>query len=200
MSNAKFRTALRGVYAALGFSIVACACARAEAPDAATTIAIPGTRYEFKPGRFDAKMQAPLLSALIGWIVAHSNLPHTQELPHIVRVSPERLAELLHRAPRLTDAAITANADDLLSVYRDDEKTIYLREEWTGKTQAELSILVHELVHHLQAMGRVKFNCGQEREKLAFDMQDRWLKLWERSLESEFGIDGFSLLAKTNCL
>ncbi len=39
---------------------------------------------------------------------------------------------------------------DVVGVYNDESKTIYLSDKWKGRTPAELSILVHEIVHHLQ--------------------------------------------------
>ena len=80
-----------------------------------------------------------------------------------------------------------------------ESKTIYLADGWTGKTPAELSILVHEMVHHLQNVGQLKFECPQAREELAYRAQDRWLHLFGRDLERDFELDGFSILVKTRC-
>jgi hypothetical protein len=60
-------------------------------------------------------------------------------------------------------------------------------------------MLVHEMVHHLQNVGQLKFACPQEREKLAYKAQDGWLALFGSDLMQEFQIDPFSLLVKTNC-
>jgi hypothetical protein len=81
----------------------------------------------------------------------------------------------------------------------DREQTIYLAEGWSGGTAAGLSILVHEMVHHFQNVLGVKHECPQEREKLAYKAQDRWLSLFGHTLETDFELDGFSLLAKTGC-
>ena len=64
---------------------------------------------------------------------------------------------------------------------------------------AELSVLVHEVVHHFQNVLGLKYECPQKRAKLAYIAQDRWLALFGHSLESDFHIDAFSLLAKTQC-
>jgi hypothetical protein len=68
-----------------------------------------------------------------------------------------------------------------------------------GGSSAEMSVLVHEMVHHLQNQVQLKYRCPQEREKLAYAAQDRWLSHVGTSLEKEFGIDPFTLLVKTNC-
>ena len=60
-------------------------------------------------------------------------------------------------------------------------------------------MLVHELVHHFQNVLGLKYECPQEREKLAYIAQNRWLTLFGHSLESDFHMDAFSLLVKTQC-
>ncbi len=89
---------------------------------------------------------------------------------------------------------------DTLAVYDEATRTIYLPEGWRGASPAEVSVLVHEMVHHLQSLARVKFECPQEREKIAYMAQDRWLGLSGRSLEREFGIDPFTRLVRTGCM
>jgi hypothetical protein len=39
---------------------------------------------------------------------------------------------------------LNQSESDIVSLYIDDQRTIYLRDEWRGKTPADLSILVHE--------------------------------------------------------
>ena len=58
---------------------------------------------------------------------------------------------------------------------------------------AELSVLVHEMVHHLQAASDMRFACPAEREVLAYRAQGAWLGLFGESLESAFGIDAATL-------
>jgi Domain of unknown function (DUF6647) len=79
-------------------------------------------------------------------------------------------------------------------------RTIYLRKEWTGRTPTELSVLVHEMVHHLQNVGGLKYVCPAEREKPAYDAQDRWLSLFGRNLIDEFKLDRMTVLVRTHCL
>ena len=51
---------------------------------------------------------------------------------------------------------------------------------------AELSILVHEMVHHFQNMLGLKYECPQAREALAYRAQDQWLGLFGRDLGDGF--------------
>jgi hypothetical protein len=89
---------------------------------------------------------------------------------------------------------------EFVSIYNRQTRTIYLLDGWSGKTPAELSVLVHEMVHHLQNVGRVTFACPQEREELAYKAQDRWLGLFGRDLALDFQLDPFSILVKSKCL
>jgi hypothetical protein len=79
-------------------------------------------------------------------------------------------------------------------------KTIYLPEGWTGSTAVEQSLLVHEMVHHLQSLGKLTYDCPQARERLAYTAQETWLARSERSLAGEFRIDPFMLAVSTRCI
>ena len=87
----------------------------------------------------------------------------------------------------------------VVAMYNDRTQTIYLPEGWTSGSPADQSILVHEMVHHLQLQAQLKYGCPEEREKLAYEAQGKWLALFGRSLGEEFGLDPFTVLAKTLC-
>jgi hypothetical protein len=146
-----------------------------------------------------------LLMTISLWLSMNFGLPTTDVMPHVEHLPPAKIAALhlgAHLSAPSPDVApeSTARVDDIMSVYDDAGRTIFLREGWTGATPAELSIVVHEMVHHFQNLGGLKYACAQEREKLAYEAQERWLGIFGKSLESEFQIDGFSRLAKTACL
>jgi hypothetical protein len=88
---------------------------------------------------------------------------------------------------------------DVVALYNDQTRTIYLSDKWTGTAPAELSVLVDEMVHHLQNAAGTAYECPAEREKLAYEAQDNWLHLLGRSLEAEFDINGLALLVLTSC-
>jgi Domain of unknown function (DUF6647) len=98
------------------------------------------------------------------------------------------------------DIASTTSRSEILSLYNKESQTIYLRNGWDGKTPAELSILVHEMVHHLQNVGQLKFACPEEREELAYKAQDHWLGLFGHNLAQDFDLDPFTILVKSKCL
>jgi hypothetical protein len=61
-------------------------------------------------------------------------------------------------------------------------------------------MLVYEMVHHLQKVVGLKYECPQEREKLVYDAQSKWLGLFGHNLENDFEINAFTLKLTTQCM
>jgi hypothetical protein len=147
-----------------------------------------------------------LLTAIEKWLSSQFGFPDIPEHPRIEFVPSTKIVSLRFSSLLSDPGAEVAPNDRALSfqyetvaVYQDPTRTIYLPEGWTGNTAAELSVLVHEVVHHFQNVLGLKYECMQEREKLAYIAQDRWLAQFGHTLESAFHIDAFSLLVKTRC-
>jgi hypothetical protein len=147
-----------------------------------------------------------VLTTIAQWLSHSFDLPPSAVPPHVEFVAPVRLAALRYksvlpvRPGQPGDTAPPVSSQDVLAVYDDDKEFIYLPTGWSGKSRAEMSILVHEMVHHLQNQGKLEYNCPQEREKLAYAAQSAWLEHFGTSLEGEFGIDPFSLIVKIQCI
>jgi hypothetical protein len=144
-----------------------------------------------------------IMSAIVYWLSVNFGLPASYDLPRIEYASADQLLELRHRglaAPRAAKSGSLGAYRSVVALYDTSTKTIYLSDKWSGQTPAEISVLVHEMVHHLQNIGGLAFACPQEREQLAYAAQDRWLKLFGRDLERDFEIDGLTLLVTTSCM
>jgi hypothetical protein len=159
---------------------------------------------EFPPSA--AFSEQALLIEIENWLSSEFDFPDIQEHPRIELVPSGKIVSLRFSSlmsDRGTEIAPNDRASSLqyetVAVYQDSTRTIYLPEGWTGSTVPELSVLVHEVVHHFQNVLRLNYECPQEREKLSYVAQDRWLARFGQSLESAFGIDAFSLLVKTRC-
>jgi hypothetical protein len=87
-----------------------------------------------------------------------------------------------------------------VAIYEDSEKTIYLTEDWRGDSAADISVVVHEMVHHLQNIAQMRFECTRAREATAYEAQERWLQQHGRSLRADFDIDPFTVLVHAMCL
>jgi hypothetical protein len=137
-----------------------------------------------------------LLVAIGAWLGAEFGLPPMVRLPAIERSSRRLMTGLRYGATW----SPLADSPDVIALYEEEAATIHLPEGWTGRTPAEMSMLVHELVHHLQSLGKIAYDCPEAREALAYRAQDRWLELFGSNLETDFQIDGLTLLVRTNCL
>jgi len=193
-----------------------------EAQPVDSTVEIAG-RLASRPSQFFAAfsyapvfLQAPtqprpsraLLDVIASWLGANFDLPVASEMPRVEFAPPARIAAM--RYGRLLalqpsgapsgDRSITDASGDVIATYIDDTQTIYLPQGWTGISPTDQSILVHEMVHYLQHRAQLKYNCQEEREKLAYEAQDKWLALFGTSLSEEFALDPFTVLSKTLCL
>lgn len=110
---------------------------------------------------------------------------------------PPRMPAIVFTPPEVAKAA----PDWIETVAAYDTRTgnIHLSKSWTGGTAAELSVLVHELVHHFQTESGVRFACPGEREKVAYDVQARWLEAAGGDIERDFGMNRTFLLLATTC-
>lgn len=147
-----------------------------------------------------------LLGEIVDWLAATSDLPAIHEYPRIEFVRPDQLARMRYRgllSKNEPDSLISPQStpsDDVLAIYDSQTKTIFLAEGWTGATPAERSILVHEMVHHLQYLGDVKYDCPAAREKPAYRAQNNWLHRHGLDLEQAFELDLFSIFIKSSCM
>ena len=135
-----------------------------------------------------------LLTVIMTWLSSSLDLPPAPEQPAIKLVAQEEMVRMRY------GAAAAAQGREVVALYDDKTKTVLLSNGWTGGTPAEVSVLVHELVHHLQNMAQLKYDCPAAREALAYAAQERWLKMFGQSLESEFGVDPFTLKISTACM
>ena len=143
-----------------------------------------------------------LMVAIALWLTANFGLPAVPINPKVEFVTSAKIVALRRGDSddaKTQSVTLQPGQRETLSIYDNDTKTIYLRSDWTGRTPADLSILVHEMVHHIQNLAQLKYSCVEEREKMAYHAQKKWLDLFGRNLESEFEIDGFTLLVITNC-
>jgi hypothetical protein len=147
-----------------------------------------------------------LVVSIVTWLLADFALPENYRPPRIEIVSPTKMAAVRYRglgaglqARVVTDEQWLEKMRDTVALYEDATHTIYLREGWTGATPAETSVLVHEMVHHLQNLAGEKFECAQAREKPAYAAQKKWLEAAGLDFFQEFESDPVTLMLRTVC-
>ena len=162
---------------------------------------------EFRPS--GTRSMEALLTEIAAWLSTNFDLPGTEDQPRVEFASPAKLAAMRYtgmlpgqwREDSIRGPAMhAAQAREVVALYNDTMRTIFLSDSWTGTTPAEQSVLVHEMVHHLQNLAGLKYDCPAAREKPAYLAQDRWLGLHGLDLETEFGIDKFTLVVSSACL
>ena len=144
-----------------------------------------------------------LLTVITTWLSINFGLPAATDLPQVRFVDPPQMFEV-HTSQLPADQVHELRESEveghkIIAVYDDRNRTVYLPADWSASSPADVSVLVHELVHHLQRFDDKVFACAEERESLAYEAQATWLKSVGTSLEQEFEIDPMSLLFMTKC-
>ena len=153
-----------------------------------------------------ARAAGDLLDEIVIWLSSNFDLPAIKDRPAIELVSKTELATM-HAEDQahwqgLTQAEGTDQSTQrqVVALYNIKSKTILLPDDWIGKSPVDQSVLVHEMVHHLQNMAEFKFECPMAREKLAYLAQDKWLGRFGMILEKEFDVDMFTVLISSACM
>jgi hypothetical protein len=150
-----------------------------------------------------------LLKKIVDWLAARFGLPAIHDYPRIEFVSSLQIehdfrnhgsAASETNAGASFPAAIIAQPQNVVAFYRTSSRTIVLADGWTGNTPSETSVLVHEMVHHLQNIGGLHYECPQAREKLAYQSQDEWLKQFGQDLQGIFEVDKLTILVRSSCV
>jgi hypothetical protein len=184
------------VFATVSASSVA--VAQAPAPPDAASRTTPNSTSETSMPVSDA-----LLTSIVTWLSTNFDLKPTALLPTVKNLSAAEMTQRRYRTFLGAGGPSVSPSEagpDTVAIYDRNEATIYLPLDWSGQTPAEISVLVHEMVHHLQHVAQSQFECPQAREQLAYAAQQRWLSLFGRTLEDEFRIDPFTLLVATRCM
>lgn len=137
--------------------------ARAQSSGPQKTIAPCESPLNDRKSYVEATKQAHVL---IAWIVAQTHWT-SHETPPIRLISS---GEIQKRYAAEAPAAFRIEA-----FYSEKDHTVYLPDSWHPNTLRDRSILLHELVHHLQYLNHVKVTCESEYEFQAFKLQAAWL-------------------------
>ena len=150
--------------------------------------------------------QQALLARINEWLSVNFELARAAELPKVDYAPAARIAALRYNGPVVASSGDTTGSisqssleQSTVAIYIDAEKTIYLPDEWSGRTPAELSVLVHEMVHHMQNLGGSRYECPRAREKLAYAAQDKFLQMFGRDLAAEFDMNPFTIFVRSTC-
>jgi len=129
-------------------------------------------------------------------LVRNTDLPTPTATPRIFLANRNEVGARLHQGSGTTTAS---GAVDVIALYDPATRTIILGDGWTGTTAAEVPVLVHEMVHHMQAAARRRCACPGEREAMADAAQEKWPEKAGESPERGFRINDLLLNLATIC-
>jgi len=114
------------------------------------------------------KISSATARSYINWIIQQTGWP-AADIPPIKITSLAHLREL---------SGLSSDAEWIrpAAFYSRIEHLIYLANNWNKDDVVDQSILVHELVHHLQIEDHVHFACWGRYEAQAYQLQVQWLR------------------------
>ncbi len=115
----------------------------------------------------DAREIPELVRSLENWLDENTSLPRRQEMATI-RSTSVGLIPVQAVADRM------AHGSNPRGFYDADSRTIWLVHPWNPHNPRDVSVLLHELVHHRQAMAGHWYCLGAQ-ELPAYRLQQTWL-------------------------
>jgi hypothetical protein len=153
---------------------------------------LPCAEEERRPTSEDRNAEATKeADALSAWIVEQTHWT-SSALPPIRFIPAAEIQKVLS-----SEEAIDLKLE---AFYSEKDHSIYLADSWRPDDLRDRSILLHELVHHLQYLNHVKELCTGEFELEAFRLQINWLS--EQGVEYPVdlvGIDPLVILMLGRC-
>ena len=89
-----------------------------------------------------------------------------------------------------------------IALYNHEKKLILLDKNFNIETIHDQSVILHELVHHLQSYNGKDFEkkCRGNLEKEAYDLHNKWLKeKYNTNIYDVIGINELFIILITNC-
>lgn len=141
-----------------------------------------------------------LLLALMVWASAQTGLPVPEELPEI---AIEKQCEIERLFYDNSERDCGESPISVQAIYDTRHSRMLLPESWSAKNLYDVSMLVHEIVHHLQTSAGVtpaSVSCtGRDLEKPAYDAQIAWLEAAGLDAFETMGINRLAYRLLTMC-
>ena len=109
-----------------------------------------------------------ILIALMIWIGANTDYKTDVPLP-VVEFKTQVEMEGLYYGERKREG-------DLYGFYNLKKNIIILPDTWDGTRPFDLGLLVHEMIHYLQDVNEIQFQCVAEMEADAWPLQKQYLE------------------------
>jgi Domain of unknown function (DUF6647) len=137
-------------------------------------------------GQCQVSAISALMISLENWLDREGRYPRRTD-PATVR--------LITTSEAMPSRALVNYSNSMRRGYYDPQSsTIYLVEPWSQDNPHDVSVLLHELVHHRQQMAR-NWECPNAQELPAYRLQDKWLA--ERGLKAR--VNWLAVLIESSC-
>jgi hypothetical protein len=137
--------------------------------------------------RYHAADMASLVEVLEAWLDANAPWPRRTNPPTIRRLNTDSNFVRQHR--NASNRSMRRRG-----LYDPDTQTIYLISPWDSFVAQDVSVLLHELVHHRQAVAG-HWYCPGAQELPAYRLQEKWLN--EQGLQGN--IDWIAVVLEAGC-
>ena len=119
-----------------------------------------------------------ILTALMIWLGANTPFDTNHDIPNVLFLTQSQMETLYDPEGQ------KEFPNQLHGLYDQESDTIILPETWDRRDPWDMAVLLHEMVHYLQDMNNLEFNCTAEMEKDAWPIQQKYLKdqhdyVWE---------------------
>lgn len=123
-------------------------------------------RFDPNPNWQNADTMYSLVEILESWLDLNAGIKRRPHPPKI---------EVIHWTMSIAKTGIAGRNQGLTrGLYDPETSTVYLIEPWDRTNATDVSVLLHELVHHRQAP--LHFYCAGAQEEAAYRLQDEWLE------------------------
>ena len=134
-----------------------------------------------------------LILALVTWASAQTGLPSTDSLPVVKHVSAKQMWHMAHPGMEYEPDG----TQQYLGLYANG--VMWLRDDWSPQSPLDVSVLLHELVHHMQAQANVEYPCRGKMEKVAHEAQFAWLEAAGLDPYETIGLNQLYYVMVTTC-
>lgn len=138
-----------------------------------------------------------LMYALMAWASAQTGIAPADTLPAVTYTAPEEMVQMQYPDG---DGGAAANGVRVVALYDPNEAEIYLPLGFDVRDPVDVSVLLHELVHHMQYEAGVGYACRGEMERVAYEAQGEYLSSVGIDLLEAMEMNGLFLHLVTTCL
>lgn len=157
----------------------------------AITLTMPVGSRSSEDEKPTVQLEPNIVADLIAWVATRTGW--TVRAAPSIRIVPYTELVKIYSGGKGTDYHVE-------SLYSETDHTIYLPDSWHSNDLRDRSLLLHEIVHHLQYLNSVKAICSSEFEWQALELQVTWLRQQEVDDPIDFlGINPRFLLMLRQC-